>query len=305
VSFGTLDSSPPPFFKQGYSAITKLVFYSALSLFLMMGDSRFNLSYPLRTGLSFIIYPIQWIAMRPTVWSSEFLQMTQDRQEAQNKEIETHQKLLKQSLRALQVDQLALENLQLRNILGLRERLQTHGTAAEVLYDAADPYTRKLIVDKGALQGVSLSSPVMDEFGILGQITAVHPLVSEVTLVIDAENSIPVLNTRTGARGVAFGEAGGAPLLELRYMATNADIEVGDDLTTSGIDGVYPPGIPVAKVTQVERKAQSVFARILCAPQGKVQGARMVMILDPLLNQLPAKPAPEKTPVSNSMAGKR
>jgi len=87
-------------------------------------------------------------------------------------------------------------------------------------------------------------------------------------------------------------------------MATNADIEVGDDLTTSGIDGVYPPGIPVAKVTQVERKAQSVFARILCAPQGKVQGARMVMILDPLLTQLPAKPVPEK-PASNSMAGKK
>jgi rod shape-determining protein MreC len=296
VAFGTLDSSPPPFFKQGYSALTKLVFYGALSLFLMMGDTRFNLSYPLRTGLSFVIYPVQWLAMRPTVWWNEFSEITQGRQEAQVREAETHQKLLNQSLRALQVDQLTLENQQLRNILGLRERLETHGLAAEVLYDAADPYTRKLVIDKGALQGVSLSSPVMDEYGILGQVTSVHPLVSEVTLVIDRENSIPVLNTRTGARGVAFGEAGGAPLLELRYMATNADIEVGDDLSTSGVDGVYPPGIPVAKVIQVERKADSVFARILCEPQGKVQGARMLMILDPLHAQLPARPLPEKAP---------
>lgn len=294
VSFGTLESSPPPFFKQGYSALTKLVFYGALSLFLMMGDSRFNLSQPLRTGLSFVLYPVQWIAMRPNVWWNQIQEMTQDRELAQESERQTHQKLLHQSLRALQVDQLTLENKELRNILGLRERIQTHGLSAEVLYDAADPYTRKLIIDKGAIQGVSLSSPVMDEQGILGQITTVHPLVSEVTLVIDRENSIPVLNTRTGARGVAFGEAGGAPLLELRYMATNADIEVGDDLTTSGVDGVYPPGIPVAKVVRVERKADSVFARILCEPQGKVQGARLVMVLDPILTQLPAKPIPEK-----------
>ena len=211
VSFGTLESSPPPFFKQGYSALTKLVFYGALSLFLMMGDSRFNLSQPLRTGLSFVLYPVQWIAMRPNVWWNQIQEMTQDRELAQDSERQTHQKLLQQSLRALQVDQLTLENKELRNILGLRERIQTHGLSAEVLYDAADPYTRKLIIDKGAIQGVSLSSPVMDEQGILGQITTVHPLVSEVTLVIDRENSIPVLNTRTGARGVAFGEAGVRP----------------------------------------------------------------------------------------------
>jgi rod shape-determining protein MreC len=260
----------------------------------MMGDSRFNISQPLRTGLSFILYPVQWIAMRPNVWWNEAQEFTEDRDVAQSNERQTHQKLLQQSLKALQVDQLTLENKQLRNILGLRERIQTHGLSAEVLYDAADPYTRKLIIDKGAIQGVSLSSPVMDEQGILGQITAVHPLVSEVTLVIDRENSIPVLNSRTGARGVAFGEAGGAPLLELRYMATNADIEVGDDLTTSGVDGVYPPGIPVAKVVRVERKADSVFARILCEPQGKVQGAKLVMVLDPIMAQLPAKPVLER-----------
>ena len=154
--------------------------------------------------------------------------------------------------------------------------------AAEVLYEAADPFTRKMILDKGALQGVQTSSPVMDEQGILGQVTRVHPLVSEITLVTDREHSIPVLNTRTGARGVAFGESGGAPLLELRYMATNADIEEGDMLTTSGVDGVYPPGIPVARVVKIERRADSVFARILCESLARVQGARHVMVLEPV-----------------------
>jgi rod shape-determining protein MreC len=160
--------------------------------------------------------------------------------------------------------------------------------AAEVLYEAGDPYTRKMVLDKGALSGVVQSSPVMDEQGILGQITRVHPLVSEITLVTDREHSIPVLNTRTGARGVAFGESGGAPLLELRYMATNADIEVNDVLTTSGVDGVYPPGIPVAKVVKVERRADSVFARILCESLARVQGAKHVMVLAPV--KLPVEP---------------
>jgi rod shape-determining protein MreC len=204
------------------------------------------------------------------------------------------------------VEQLALENRQLRELLGLRERLSTTGVAAEVLYDAADPYTRKLIVDKGMTHGVKASSPVMDEHGILGQVTRVLPLVSEVTLVTDREHSIPVLNTRTGARGVAFGEAGGAPLLELRFMATNADIEVGDLLSTSGVDGVYPSGIPVAKVTKVERRAETAFARILCEPVGHVQGARHVMVLEPLTDKLPARPQIDKPqPLANLKGGRR
>ncbi len=178
--------------------------------------------------------------------------------------------------------------------------------AAEVLYDAADPYTRKLIVHKGLINGVKEGAPVMDEYGVLGQVTRVLPLVSEVTLVTDREHSMPVLNTRTGARGVAYGEAGGAPLLELRFMATNADIEVGDMLSTSGVDGIYPPGVPVAKVTKVERRADTAFARILCEPLGRVQGARHVMLLEPLTDKLPPRPVIEKPqPIANTKGGHR
>jgi rod shape-determining protein MreC len=208
--------------------------------------------------------------------------------------------LLSQAVRSTQVEQLTLENQHLRDLLQLRERMNTTAMAAEVLYEAADPFTRKMILDKGANSGIQTSSPVMDERGILGQVTRVHPLVSEITLVTDREHSIPVLNTRTGARGVAFGESGGAPLLELRYMATNADIEVGDILTTSGVDGVYPPGIPVAKVVKVERQADSVFARILCESLARVQGARHVMVLTPVKTALPGfqelPPPPQPIP---------
>jgi rod shape-determining protein MreC len=306
VPLGTLDRSPPAFFKQGPSAVSKLLFFSALSVLLMVADVRFGVTQPLRAALSVALYPVQWLAMRPQVLAEYSGEYMQARDEAQASERDARQQLLVQARRSGQVEQLALENKQLRELLDLSKRLETKGQAAEVLYDAADPYTRKLIINKGMTDGIKASSPVMDEHGILGQVTHVLPLVSEVTLVTDREHSIPVLNTRTGARGVAYGESGGAPLLELRFMATNADIEVGDMLSTSGVDGIYPAGVLIGKVTKVERRAETAFARILCEPVGRVQGARHVMVLDPLSDQLPPRPQIEKAqPVSLHKGGRR
>lgn len=294
MPLGTLDSSTPAFFKQGPSAVSRLLFFSAVSVLLMVADARFGVTQPLRASLSVALYPVQWLAMRPQVLMAFSGDYMEAREVAQASERDARDQLLLQARRSGQVEQLSLENKQLRELLQLNQRLETKGQAAEVLYDAADPYTRKLIIDKGMVNGIRASSPVMDEHGILGQVTRVLPLLSEVTLVTDREHSIPVLNTRTGARGVAYGESGGAPLLELRFMATNADIEVGDLLTTSGVDGIYPAGILVGKVTKVERRAETVFARILCEPVGRVQGARHVMVLDPLIDQLPQRPQIEK-----------
>jgi rod shape-determining protein MreC len=306
VPLGTLDRSPPAFFKQGPSAVSKLLFFSALSVLLMVADVRFGVTQPLRAALSVALYPVQWLAMRPQVLAEYSGDYMQARDVAQASERDAREQLLVQARRSGQVEQLALENKQLRELLSLSKRLETKGIAAEVLYDAADPYTRKLIIDKGMKDGVKASSPVMDEHGILGQVTHVLPLVSEVTLVTDREHSIPVLNTRTGARGVAYGESGGAPLLELRFMATNADIEVGDMLSTSGVDGIYPAGVLVGKVTKVERRAETAFARILCEPVGRVQGARHVMVLEPLSDQLPPRPQIEKPhPVAAQKGGRR
>jgi rod shape-determining protein MreC len=265
-----------------------------LAVVLMVADVRYGVTQPLRATISLMLYPMEWLSLRPQWLFDVTGRFFEGRDDAQAQVQAMTLKLQQQALRSGQVEQLALENLQLRRLLELRERLTSSTLAAEVLYDSADPFTRKVVIDKGALQGVQPSSPVMDDAGVLGQVTRVMPLVSEVTLVIDREQSIPVLNARTGARGVAYGEAGGAPLLELRYMAANADIEVGDLLTTSGVDAIYPPGVPVAVVVKVERRAESVFARILCQPQGRVQGARHVMVLEPLGKQVPARPPHER-----------
>lgn len=305
MPLGTLDRSPPPIFKQGPSALSKLMFFSALSLFLMVADTRFSITQPVRAALATALYPIQWLALQPVravQGSGEYF--TGLSQANANSE-DARRKLALQSLRAGQVEQLSQENSRLRKLLGLREQLATPVMAAEVLYDAADPYTRKVIIDKGMTQGVELGSPVLDESGVLGQVTRVHPLVSEVTLVIDRDLAIPVLNVRTGARSVAYGDPstpGGG--LELRFMGSNSDVQQGDLLTTSGVDGVYPPGLPVAKISRIERRAESAFSKIYCAPQALVTGARHVMVVKPVAGQIPTRPEADAMDAAQAPAKK-
>ena len=293
MPLGTLDRSPPPFFKQGPSALSKLIFFSALALFLMVADVRLQVGQPVRSIIATALYPAQWLVMWPIRLAGYGSGHFQSLDAVQAAEADARKKLVQQSQRAAQVEQLTLENTRLRKLLALRDQLKTDALAAEVLYDAADPYTRKIIIDKGLAQGVVAGSPVIDDAGVLGQITRVHPLVSEVTLITDREQAIPVLNTRTGARSVAFGDPttrGG--VLELRFMAGNADVQADDLLTTSGIDGVYPPGLAVARVERVERRADSAFARIYCTPVATVTGARHVMVISTLPGQIPPRPVP-------------
>ena len=298
MPLGTLDGTPPPFFRQGPSALSKLTFFSALALFLMVADARFEIAKPLRVAAATALYPLQWLVLRPVLWAQGGEKYFDSLQSAQTSEAAAHRKLELQSQRANQVEQLMLENSRLRQLLALRERVATPSLAAQVLYDAADPYSRKVIIDRGMLGGVLAGSPVLDESGVLGQVTRVYPMVSEVTLVTDRDQAIPVLNTRTGARGVAFGDpALRASALELRYMAANADVQSGDLLTTSGVDGVYPPGLPVARVEKVERRVDSAFARISCTPLALVSGVAHVMVLEPVAAKVAPRPPLEPAPV--------
>jgi rod shape-determining protein MreC len=251
-----------------------------------------------------VLYPVQWLALQPLAAAGQLSAYFSTLATAETVQEEARRKLSTQSLRANQVDQLELENQRLRKLLDLSVRLDTNFRAAQVIYDAADPYTRKVIIDRGQLHRVALGSPVLDESGVIGQVTRVYPLTSEVTLITDRDHAIPVLNARTGARGVAFGDTSSyADALELRYMAANADVAVGDLLTTSGVDGIYPPGLPVARVEKVERKVDAVFARIYCVPLGLVSGAGHVIVLDPLGDKIPARPQPEPLPVTPKAKG--
>jgi len=295
MPLGTLDRTPPPFFRQGPSALSKLVFFSALAVFLMVADTRFSWTQPLRATLAVVLLPVQrTLAVPVEMWEGGegYLRGLRSAQAAER---EAQQRLAGQAERSLRTAQLQQENTRLRALLDLREAVAVRSRAAEVLYEAADPYSRKVIISRGATQGVVRGAPVINEAGVLGQVTRLYPLTAEVTLLADKDAAIPVLNVRTQQRNAAFGGAGvgGQGGMELRYASANADVKVGDELQTSGLDGVYPPGLPVARVAAVERRVESGFARVLLTPAAQADGVRHVLVLEPLAAQLPPRPEPE------------
>jgi rod shape-determining protein MreC len=293
MSFGTIDRTPPPFFRQGPSALTKLILFSALAVFLMVADNRFTVTRQLRAVLATVLYYPQQALLVPVHAIEGTSDYFMGLQRALSNEELARRDLARQAERALRVDQLLTENTRLRSLLELRPNLNVRSQSAQVLYEASDPYSRKVVIDRGATHGVVVASPVINEAGVLGQVTRVYPFSSEVTLLTDKDAAIPVLNTRTQARSAVFGSAavvGGG--MEMRFMAGNADVQVGDMLTTSGVDGVYPPGLPVAKVETVERKLDSGFARIVLSPNAPLDGVRHVLVIEPVGVQLPARPEP-------------
>ena len=308
MPLGTIDRTPPPFFRQGPSSLTKLALFSALAVFLMAADSRWRVTQPLRAAVVTGLLPVQGAVQVPVDLMHNGLNYLQGIKAAQGAENTARGQLARQAERASRVDVLAAENARLRDLLGLQPALQVKSMAAEMLYEAADPYSRKIFINRGARQGVVAGSPVVNEAGVLGQVTEVYPLSALVTLLVDRDAAIPVLNTRNQQRGAAFGGAEGGSAMELRFMAGNADVQVGDMMTTSGVDGVYPAGLPVAKVTRVDRRADAGFARIVLTPAAGTGPVRHLLVLEPTGLQMPPRPEPppaEKVPGKADKAAAR
>jgi len=266
MPLGTFDRTPPPFFRQGLSALTKLVLFSALAIFLMAADNRFTLTQPLRAALATALLPVVRVLAVPVrAWESghDYLHGLAAAQDSENA---MRAKLALQAERSSRVAQLAEENARLRALLELRPALHVAVQAAEVLYEAPDPFSRKLFLDLGASHGVVAGSPVINDAGVLGQVTRVYPLSSEVTLLVDKDAAIPVLNERTEHRSAAFGTGvGGA--MELRFMAGNDDVQVGDLLVhgaarrSAARAGAAAAGGPVATAARACGRAWPAIAR--------------------------------------------
>ncbi|WAC74295.1 rod shape-determining protein MreC [Roseateles sp. SL47] len=300
MPLGTLDRNPPPLFREGPSALTKLAFCAALAVFLMVADSRFNVTAPARAGLALALHPLQRVLLVPVDAWEQAGDYSRGMERATEAENQARRQLAEQAVILSRANQLQAENQRLRSLLALREALPVKGLAAEVLYEAADPFSRRIVIDRGGHRGVRLGAPVVNDAGVLGQVTRVYPLSAEVTLLTDREATIPVLNARTQQRGVAYGGERG--VMELRFMAANADIKAGDDLVTSGLDGVYPPGLPVAKVGEVERRGDTSFARVGLAPVAQPDSARHVLVLEPLAGHEEARAEAEAEAASAAAA---
>jgi rod shape-determining protein MreC len=273
-----MEYSPPPFFKTGPTPLARLLIFSALSFALLVADARFNYLVTLRQVASVIVYPFQRVAAAPAAIMQrmgEFF-VTHSSLRADNARLVEEN--FSNSAAISQLKGLQAENARLRELLGARQHFDFQVTTAEVLYAARDPFSRKVIVDKGSQHEVQAGQAVVDDRGVVGQVTRVYPWLAEVTLITDKGHFVPVQNLRNGLRAVLAG-TGNEGALELRFIPLNADFQNGDQLVTSGIDGIYPLGLPVAQVAHVERNAAQLFARITCTPLAGVANYTHVLIV--------------------------
>ena len=282
-----MDHAPPPFFKRGPAPLALLTFYIAVSLAIFVFDLRFKSLELLRQSIALVVDPVQRVAQTPgslVDYASHYLQGMHSLQQ-ENDELKHAKLTTAPDLQRLA--QLEAENERLRKLLSVTEREKANGQVSQILYTARDPFSRKVIVDKGQQSGVTAGQPAIDDAGVVGQVTRVFPFSAEITLITDKDQVVPVQVVRTGQRSVVFGLGNGQ--LELRYMPANADIQTGDMLVTSGLDGIYLPGFPVAKVVNIERDSAYSFARIFCVPIAGVENFGEVMVLSPR-QALPERP---------------
>jgi rod shape-determining protein MreC len=286
-----MQATPQPIFKRGPSLVVRLVFFALLSMVLLISDARFRYLEGIREVVSIVLYPLQQAASLPGTLLSrtgEFF-VTQSSLYTENEQLKREN--LSNAPKLQRVTVLEAENEHLLRLIEAKPAPGRTTTVAEILYESRDPFTRKVVIDRGSNHDVRVGQAVIDHIGVVGQVTRVFPFVSEVSLVTDKTLSVPVQNARSGLRSVTFG-LGHDGAVELRFIPVNADIQIGDVLVTSGIDGTFPAGLPVAVVANIERNAAFAFARILCTPSAGVSSFNRLLVL----SDGPARPAnPLKT----------
>lgn len=284
-----IDHAPPPFFKQGPAPLALLTFYVATSIALFVVDLKYHSVDLLRQGISVVVDPLQRLAQTPGAAIEQVGGYFDSISDLQKENAALRRSQLDTAPNLTRLGHLEAENAHLRRLLVMKEREKANGKVAHILYATRDPFSRRIVVDQGLQSSIAAGQPVIDESGIVGQVTRVFPLSSEITLITDKDQVVPVQIVRTGQRSVVFGLGDGR--LELRYLPANADVQEGDTLVTSGLDGVYLAGFPVAKVSRVERDSAYSFARIFCDPIAGVENFGEVFVLSPRSPQAQAPAA--------------
>lgn len=289
-----MEYSPPPFFKQGPSANARLAFFALLAIALLVIDARTSMLTTIRQGIGAALYPLQRTVLVPRDsarilgdYFGGIARLRDERAELARIEAANARTLL-------QVEQLAAENNQLRRTIEMRERLAIRSVIGEVLYETRDPYTHRVVLDRGLQHGIALGQPVIDATGVIGQVTLVLPLSCEVTLISDGSTTLPVELSRTGQRAISFGGPNPGHL-ELRYLPTNSDVVTGDLVVTSGLGGVFPPGLPVGRVESFQREGGGSFASATMTPLAGVHSSHLLLVLLTERANVPAS-TPTNTP---------
>ncbi|PJI79477.1 rod shape-determining protein MreC [Polynucleobacter brandtiae] len=271
-------NNAPPLFRQGIPALVKLIVCLSVSAALMLIDFRFKALDPIRNNLNWLLRPLEYAMMMPRnayEASSEYF-TTRGTLDQENQAMRVRQAEL--SLLANQSEFLLVENQNLRQLMGLQKQVPFKTLPVEILFNPPNPISQRIVVNRGSGDGLKLGNPIANDEGILGQVVRLYENSAEVSLLEDRDFAVPVQIARNGLRAAVFGAGRGNPL-ELRYLPIASDLEVGDVLITSGIDGIYPPGFAVAVISRIERNADKNSANVFCIPAAPVNRYRQALAL--------------------------
>lgn len=270
--------SQPPLFAQEVGLPARFALLATLCLVLMVVDARFQALDILRGGLASVMHPLQVSLTRPFLYLDDAMGFFTRHGELLRENQRLKSRVLNLTAGQQTMAGLRMENGELRALLGLVHPVGYTVRPAEIIKVLPDPFNRKVIIDLGSSQGVEAGLPVADAQGLVGQVTRVFSGSSEVTLITSRDQAAPVQVLRNGLRLMLSG-VGNDRLLEVRFLDMHADVRVGDELVTSGLDGIFPPGIPVARVNSVRPPRETPFAHAYCLPVSQVGAHRHVLVL--------------------------
>ncbi len=278
LPMSTLSSDSRPIIGHGPSLFARLLFLGTLSIGIMVLDHRQHYLEVARRWLSATAYPLQALMQTPLQaydWMTDSF-ATREQLKRENLELQTQLRVA--NLQLLRSAALTQENLQLRAIRAASSDIKARTLIAEIIRVDLDPLRHRVLLNHGARDGLYRGQAVLDADGVYGQLTRVGEYAAEVLLITDAEHATPVRVNRTGLRSIAVG-TGDFNKLRLPYVTADADIKVGDLLVTSGLGGVFPPGYPVAQISQVRRDPSQTFAVVEAKPMARMDRARELILV--------------------------
>ena len=275
----SLAQTPPPLFKQGASARVKLLVAAFSALVLINLDANFRFLEKIRIVVFSVLNPVVEVILLPRdalIFISDHINTISS---LNNKLFKLEQEQAVNSEALLVLEQLKNENADLRKLLDLKSNFSNPSIAAEIRYKSPDPYSKKIVIDRGSNDKIKIGHPVISADGVVGQISQVFNNKSEVTLLSDSNLSVPVFLPRTRIKAITKGK-GTIDGFELNYADLSANIMVGDKIFTSGLDGLYPPGIIVGEVTSVFAATPGQFPTINAKPSTLVGMKHQLLILN-------------------------
>lgn len=267
----------------------RLVIWLVVGTILVVADLRYRALDGMRAGFAVVLEPARAVMRAPSEVATEiggFFVRHRQLQKERDALLTERARLV---TRANEARQLARDNAELRSLLDLQTRPGQKVIQAAFLFRGHDWFAQRIMLDQGAGSGLRGGLPVVDASGLVGQVSRVYAGSSEVTLVSSPQQLTPVYIERTGQRGLAAGS--GQSRLELRYMPAQTDIRPGDRLLTSGIDRIYPAGLPVAVVTRVSRSQSGPYLRVECRPLAGLERSRAVLVIVAEPQRTPSRPA--------------